>query len=344
MSPAPITTYRSLGYVGLVREATPGTGEAPSKFYKFIEPVSLKAVQDVMIYRDGNVRDLTVPLKQTAHYEGSFKALAYADEAAALTAWAMGKDTISGAGDPYTHTLTLLDTLPWLGGELGYAEDAMTTVVGMVDRIIDAKISQLVIEGAAGSQVFLTPTIQGLKADFQNTTPTAQVFNDGSGQGPYTFQQSVFTFTNLGSDSATLQGQVQSFKITLNQNNLVVYGPAQLPGIGIVERGREISLEFVVVFSTNSLYRVGYFGGTSGTAFLETIAAGTFNIVATCQASPLHNMSITCNAFDVEEVTPILNPNAELMTFAVKGRCVKVGATYPMTAIFKNAVNAAYTA
>lgn len=342
--PAPITAYRSLGYVGLVREATPGTGEAPTKFFKFLEPVSLKPAQTIQYYRNGNERDMTVALKETFRHEGSFKALAYADEGAALCAWAFGKDTITGAGDPYTHTLSLLDTIPWLGGEIGNAEGTQATTVALVDRIVDMKIASLVIEGQAGKQIYLTPTFIGLVSDFKDTTPTAQTFNDGVANGPYTFQQSVFTMTSLGSDSSTMQGQIQNFKITLDQNLEAIYGPAQLAAIGAVERGRDAMLEFDVVFASSSIYRLAYFGGTSGTAASATIGTGTFAVKATCQAAPEHSMLITCNNFDLLSAEVLLAPNADLCVVKVKGRMKKVSTTYPLTAVFLNAVSAAYTA
>lgn len=342
--PAPITVYRSLGYVGMVREATPGTGEAPTKFFKYLEPVSFKPQQQIQYYRNGNERDMTVALKETFRHEGSFKALVYADEGAALMAWAMGKDTLSGAGDPYTHTLTLLDTIPWLGAEVGNAEGTQATTVALVDRIVDVKIASLLIEGQAGKQIYMTPTLIGLTSDFKDTTPTTQVFNDAAAMGPYTFQQSVFTMTSLGSDSSTMAGQIQNFKILLSQNLEPVYGPAQLPPIGAVERGRDCTLEFDVVFSGNTIYRLAYFGSTAGTAASATVGSGTFSIKATCNGSPEHSMTITCNNFDIASVDILQAPNADLCIVKVKGRMKKVSTTYPLTAVFLNAVSAAYTA
>ncbi len=342
--PAPITTYRSLGYVGLVQETTPGTGQAPTKFYKFIANPTLKATQTIMYYRDGNVRDFTVGLKETAFYKGNLKCLVYADEGAALLAWAFGKDTITGSSDPYTHTISLLDTLPWLGAEIGMAEDQVGTTNQLVDRIVDAKVAQLVIEGQAAKQIYMTPEFDGLVASFQGSTPTAQVFNDGAGQGPYTFQQSVFTMTSLGTDSSTMAGQIQDFKITLNQNTEIVYGPAQLPGIGIVEKGRQCDLEFTVVFSGPTIYQLAYFGTTGGTAFDVAKGTGTFEIKATCQASPEHSMDIVCSNFDLLDVTPLLAPNADLCVVKVTGRLRAYGGPLPLSAICLNAVATAYTA
>lgn len=344
--PAPITTYRSLGYVGMVRETTPGTSQAPSVFFKFIEAPTLKPDQTIQYYRNGNVRDMTVALKETFQHKGGFKCLAYADEGAALTAWSFGKDTKTGGGDPYTHTITLLDTLPWLGAEIGYAEDGVTN--GMVDRIVDAKINQLVIEGMAGKQIFLTPDMVGETSAFQGTTPTAQTFNDGATEGPYTFQQSAFTMTSLGSDSSTMQGQIQSFKITLQQNLQAVYGPGTLVPIGIVEKGRDCFLEFVVVFTGPSIYELGYFGAASAvTTPSTTIGTGTFLIKATAVAAspgPERSYAITAALFDIQEVRPLIAPNADLMIVSVKGRMRRNGSTYPLAAVAINGQSTAYTA
>ncbi len=342
--PAPITTYRSLGYVGLVRETVPGTGQAPTKFYKFIDNPTLRAQQTIQYYRNGNMRDFNVALKETAFYKGGLKCLMYADEGAALLAWCFGKDVVSGVGDPYTHTITLLDTLPWLGGEVGRAEDSVATTNQMVDRIVDAKLAQLVIEGQAGKQIYATPEVEGLVAAYQNTTPTTQSFNDGATQGPFTFQQSVFTMTSLGSDSSTMAGQIQEFKITLNQNTQIVYGPAQLPGIGIVEKGRQIDLEFTVVFAGATIYRLGYFGGVGGSAFDAAVGTGNFEVKATAALGPERSVDITCTNFDIMSVDVLLAPNADLCVAKVTGRLRYASATLPLSAVVKNGVSAQYTA
>lgn len=341
---APITANRSLGYIGFAREVTPGTGLAPNKFYKWLSH-SLLPKQTIQYHRDGNVRDMTVALKEMFHHAGGFKSLFYMDEGGAMLAWAFGADSVAGGSAPYTHTITLSDSIPWICGEIGYYEGSAATIL-MTDRIVSSKVNQLVIEGDAGHEIFITPDFVGETSAFQDASPTSVTFADTAVNGPLMFQQSVFTLTSgFGADYATMAGQIQKFKLTITQNLEAVYGPNSLVPIGILEKGRDVHGDFTVVFSTADVYQQAYFGGNSGTTPSATIGVGGFEVKGTTSAGPPeYSADITCNLFQIEAAEPMLNPNAELAIMHITGRMIRSGATYPMSAVVKNAQATQYTA
>lgn len=338
--PAPITGYRSIGYVGVAQETTPGTSVAPAFFFKFLND-NLTPQQQIAYFRDGNVRDLTVALKETFHHQGSLQHLVYVNEGAAMLAYAMGADSIVGAGDPYTHTLTLADTLPYLSVEKGYFE-TQAGGLQLVDRLVSCKVTKLTIEGAAGKEILFTPEIIGTTSEFKGTTPTAQSFTDTPAtQGPWMFHQSVFTFTSgFGSDYATIAGQVQNFKITLDNQVQAVYGPNSLVPIGLIENAREVDLEFSVVFNTNDGYVDAFFNG--GTSPSATITTGSFTIKGTIAAAPEHSMQLVCALADVNMYDVRLDPNAKLAVAKFTCKVRRNGSTYPLAAVVKNAQSTAY--
>ena len=340
--PAPITGYRTIGYIGAAQETTPGTPVAPSKFYKFLTD-NLSPQQVIRNFRDGNVRDVTVAVKETFHHEGGFQHLVYVDEGGAMLAWAMGADTVTGGMDPYTHTLTLADTLPYLSVEKGYFE-TQAGGLQLVDRLVSCKVTKLVINGKAGSEILFTPEIIGITSDFKGTTPTSQTFVDTPAtQGPWMFHQSVFTFTTgFGTDYATIAGQVQDFTLTIDNQVEAVYGPNSLVPIGLIENAREVTLEFSVVFSGLTGYAQTFFGAAAGVAPSATITTGSFTVKGTIAAAPEHSITLVAALADVHMYDIALDPDAKVAIAKFTCEIRRSGSTYPLSAVVMNAQSADY--
>lgn len=85
----------------------------------------------------------------TPHAEGDVKAIARPRMIGALLYGALGAKSVSGASDPWTHTITLGATLPWVTVWRSFA--------GLLDeRFVDSRISKLVIESRHGQVVHVT--------------------------------------------------------------------------------------------------------------------------------------------------------------------------------------------
>lgn len=334
----PVTVYRDLGYIGLAKQAVQGTPLAPTKFYKFTRSALLPD-QKVQDYRNGNDRDWQFSLKESLRYAGTFQALAFCDEGAALMAWAMGADTITGAGDPYTHTLALTNSLPFLTCEAEYAEGQM------IDRIVDGKISSLTISGEATKPIFLIPDFVGAGAASVGS-PSTVTFNDSvtTGEGPLTFLDSTFTLTGP-TDAATLSLQVAKFEIMLNQNVESIFGPGALTPIYNLESARSISLKFSVYISGATMYKLAYYGASGGSSPSRIVGTGSFVILAAIAGAPqLRQVTITLPNLNFTMARPSVSPDAKPALYEVEATAIKVGSTLPMTAVWKNGVATSYLA
>jgi hypothetical protein len=85
---------------------------------------------------------------------------------------AMGTKAVSGAGDPYTHTITLAATQPYL--------TFWRTLGTLFERFIDVKVASLNFESTAGGVLAVTAELLGLSPSFQstaNTTATPETTN-----------------------------------------------------------------------------------------------------------------------------------------------------------------------
>lgn len=79
---------------------------------------------------------------------------------------ALGAKAVSGASDPWTHTFTLANTVPWLTVWRHFG--------GITDeRLTDCKISKLVISGRNGGLVTMSASIVGASTAFRTAQETA---------------------------------------------------------------------------------------------------------------------------------------------------------------------------
>lgn len=332
----PAVVYRRLGYIGAAKQTSQGTPVAPSRFFKFTRHAFV-ADQTITSYRDPNTRDRTFNLKELFKFAGTFQTFLYSDEGGALLAWAMGADNVTGASDPYTHTISFADGLPWLSFELGQYMDN-SGAYGLIERVQDCKLTGLQIEGEAGKPVLLTPDIIGITVAKQTNGATV-TYSAGGGE-PMTFTQGVFTITGP-SDASVLQGQIQKFSVGIKNNVQPVQANA-FTAISLLETAREVDLSLTAVFSGPSVYQLTYFGGPSATAPSPTLGSGSLTIVITAQAAPEHSVTLTLGALDFSVVKLEMNPDGNVAKADITAIPRKSGATMPLAVTVKNAVAQAY--
>lgn len=333
------TPVRSIGYIGTAVQTVQGTAVAPAYFHKYRKDAFI-IKQKNNHWRDGNVRDLTYSLKNELSYAGSWEGPLFPAEGGQVCAVAMGLDSISGAGDPYTHTLTLTDNLPYCTVEKGmYVANAGGNPI-ILERTKDCKISKLEISGKAGGDIILTPSWIGCTSTIPSVA-TVTFTDPLAANGPATFSQSAFTIAGP-TDAAVLAAQIQDFKLTLDQGLQELWGPNQLTPIGLVETARVVTVDFNVQFAGNTLYLLTYYGATGGTVPSATIGTGTFELLATVQAAPLHTLDFLVGAADFEMAQVGLDPNAKPGLYKVQMMGRRASSTYPLAITVKNFVAAAY--
>jgi hypothetical protein len=331
-----VTPYRALSYLGLGKQSVQGAGVSPTKF-PILRRQAFIPAQNVAEYRTGNVRDISFAVKQDFRYGGSFQTFLYADEGAAIMAWAMGADTKTGSSDPYTHTLALADTLPYLSAEAAFYENQI------IDRVVDTKIAKLLIEAEARREVMLTVDLLGSSVAVQGS-PTAPSFNNGAGEGPMTFAQGAFTLSGP-TDAATLQAQIQKLGIELDQDMSAEYGPGSVGPIALMEQGRKVTIKLTALFTSDDLHRLVHYGSSSGTAVSATVGTGSIAAAFTSVAAspgPERSCTLTSAQFFWTLSKPMFDPDGKVGTIEAEATAYRSGSTMPLSAVFKNGVSTAY--
>ena len=335
------TVYRSLGYIGLGKETTAGTGVAASFFYKPIGDALVSQTQNTMEIRNGNVRDLTAHVKTGINEAGTFKTLWYANEGAALLAYAMGADAVTGSSDPYTHTITLANNIPSLSVNQGLASNT-----GII-RGTGNKIADLTLDVAINEPCYLSATILGMTEDDSTMAATVS-FTDTAGNGPFMFNQGSVTLTGP-SDASTLQAQMRRLSVKIMQDTVTLPVVGQITPAGILERARTVEGTVDFVYSGQSLYYLTYNGTNSATAPSATIGSGSIAFTLTSQAaSPGPERSVAVTLANVDWLSaslPRINANASEAVITATFQAKLVLGTpdvYPIAVVAKNSASSAY--
>lgn len=329
-----VTAYRSLGYAGFAKQSALGSGAAPTAFLKNIS-AGFTPKPTVKDWRNGNVLDVGFSSKEAFHYGGPMKSFLYASEGAKMLAWAMGADSVSGAGDPYTHAITLANSIPPISVEMSYFESQI------IDRVLDCKIDKLLLEAIAGQHCELTTNWLGSSVAVQGSAATV-TFTDATGNGPLQMSQGVITLTAGPSDFATLAGQIKKLSFEINRNISIEHGPGQLGPIYLLEQGRTINIKIQALFSGPAVYNLTHYGGSAGTALSAVLGTGSIVAKFTGQASPEKSIQLTVNNMFYEDAQPNYDPEGKTALIDITCVGFRSGATLPLVVSALNADSAVY--
>ena len=192
----------------------------------------------------------------------------------------LGANADSGAADPYTHTATPANDLPYF---------TMWRMVGnaIFEQYVDCKVNQITFDGAAGQPLTATLNIMGVTSTFlasDNTTvdalqTTPYLYMDGAGA--------------LKVD--TVAYPIHALNLVVN-NNLTAF---QADGYGIDNvdpGGRDITGSYTIRFGGATVlpldYRAFFYGSDVGTAQTTTFSTHALDFLFTRSAAPLHTMEI----------------------------------------------------
>lgn len=323
------TGFRDLDYVGLVKQSAQGSGAAATVFPRLASPPKFTPIQDVGEYRDGSSEHLTFHAKKSIKYLIEVPFYWDCDIAAPMLAWYLGADAVTGAGDPYTHTITYASILPYLSIARGVSQNSSGTYT-ILERVTDCKPLKLEIGGNAGKEILGKATFIGSTSSI----PSADTVVLGS-EGPGMFGATAFTLAGP-TEASTLQAQLQSFKVVIDRGTKEVFGPNQLTPIGVFEGQVKVSLDFEAVLAAATLYKLTNYGGNAGTVPAAALGGGTLSIVTTVSTN--HDITLTLGAFDYIMADPDMNADGTLAMVKVATAPFKSGSTQPLAAVVRTAV------
>lgn len=317
------------GYIGIGRQASKGTGVAPTDFLRFMT-VDANPENETQDFREGGFGRQGMFVEKVGQiYVGTIEGNLRADMAGQLLTMVLGADAVSGVG-PYLHTITP-GALQWWSIErmiLG-----ALTPNEIVDRFVDSKINTLTITGTAGELLTVSAEFQGLSVDSSQAAQTPTY----STEQILKFLHGTFSLFGGSTDEIT------TFTLTIT-NNLEAIQTRNLTYQQLVELNLDVSLDFTIKTTQADEYRKVYYGGAAGDAGDEAVerseAVLTFNNGLAGADEREVKLTIHELSYTAAPITN-LNADAEVVYYEASGLATNDGTNPLVTAeVLNNDANA----
>lgn len=314
----------AFGYLGIGKQTAKGTAVSPSLFIRYKDKDINPSYETEFHHEGGYGRDVGYGLKTKHVHDGRFSFLARPETVGFILHAALGADSIAGTEDPYTHTITPADTIPWYTIETGEDKGNNT----LIERIKDCKINSVTISGEAGKPVLVSVDFLGIEAT-KETTASSDTYE---ADDPFVFYQGTFTVDSGATTNIT------KFDITIN-NNVGDIQTDEVHRNDMVALSREITAEFTLKFTDANLYADIFYGG--GTSVADALHEGdlTVDLSYTSTAERQFKIEIPKLYYVAAELPRGAEP--EIILLSCSGRAVK-GASDIVTVTVKNSVSTGY--
>lgn len=239
---------------GFAVQSTQGTAAASPTFRLFAAgaPTLQPFVTDARLNMTDGSRDPGDPYVSQIGVRGDLPVYAHPDAMAVLWHAALGANADAGVGDPWTHTATPANVLPYL--------TIWRSVGGVIfEKYTDCKISSLTLDGQAGQPLMVTLSVLGIKSTFgTNESGNPDIL------APYLFMHGAGA---LKVDAVAYP--IHALNLQVN-NNLNPFQADDYTVNNIDEQAREISGSYSIRFSgaidEPINYRKFFYGSNAGTA------------------------------------------------------------------------------
>lgn len=164
MATQPFAAANEDSYFGFGFQSAKGTGVAPTQFLAFVNAIELTHGEQFRKIREAGSSQVVSRTVKDSYTPGARCAAPIrSDLAGAIMAALLGADSIAGAGDPYTHTITKDGTTDWVTFEYNNADDVTERVID--GFFIEAEISAT--KRSNGPELMISAVVGGLDLDRQ---------------------------------------------------------------------------------------------------------------------------------------------------------------------------------
>ena len=327
-------------YVGFGKQAAKGSAIAPSYFAAFLGGVELNPNAGMRVIREGGTGTYIARHTKDLYVPGlKFGCAARPILAGAILAFLLGDDTISGASDPYTHTLTAATSNLWLTLERNVDDD-------LIERIVDSVLTEVTIDirkRDQGAEVLLTAVGTGLTLD--RPSATAESYESSR-----PFLRSDVASWSLDNAAET---NVESATITLRWRYDEAISADAVTRLTLAKLHLEVEVQTVQVWSAaadKSAYVGTHYGTASGTAASATVYGSTtkaFEVdLSYTESAKARQLKVTIPAMEWTEAK-VTEPDPEASQvgrLTRKGIMVKPSAGAAITVVSKSSLATAYDA
>ncbi len=321
-------------YVGVGRQSAKGTGVAPTHFLAYTGAVELNHEPNIRQVREAGGGDMIARLNKDFVAPGLTAAAPLRpDLGAALCAWFLGADAISGVSDPWTHTITKAPGNVWLSIERSIADD-------VIERIIDGFATELTLDyrkRSSGPELMVTAAFGGLDTEPQGAA-TAESYETDA---PYARSMCAWTVDGAAATN------VESFTATMRWRYDEAMLADALNRVAAAKLHLEIGLELVQLFDSTAerdAYLSTHYGTPAGTDYTEAVFQGDINVVATQSAARTFTVDLPQVQWGVARL-PGNDPDAsEAVRLTRTGQVIANPGGEPVTITALNGVSTGYLA
>lgn len=228
---------------------------------------------------------------------------------------ALGANVDSGAADPWTHTATPANDLPYL---------TIWRMVGntITEQFVDCKVTTLTIDGGAGAPLTAVVSIMGITPTFLAAddltvnpfTASPYLFMDGAGALKIDTVAYPIHAINMVVDNGLQPFQADGYTV-----DSIDPGPRTISGSYSVRFGSAIGLPLD--------YRKYFYGTDAGTAQTTTFLTHALDFLWTRQAAPLHTMEIQLPVVHWADVPVQPDPGGTVLEVACAFDVLRAGYT-----------------
>lgn len=309
----------ALAQVGIAKQSAKGTAAANPTF---AHGLTDGAVLTVDVAQDAEERTSGVRANPGINRTGVMPGMDFTGRAhpksVGLYAYAaMGGLATTGAG-PYTHVITLADSLPYLSG--------FGKLNSSIFKVQDFKVDSLGFSFNENEPVEMAVSGMGTVIDFAATfTPTT---DETIGTESAYYIASAGTF-KLDVDSATaVTAKIQSGEISISNNLEAIMLSGSVSPSDVFEGRQDVECSFDLVIDNLDEWRTIITGTAGGTSVSATPIFGSFEVVFTSGTASL-KLAATQVAFITD--FPDADPAGGPVVLSLSGVVVRPASGSPLT-------------
>lgn len=313
-------------YIGIGVQGAKGTPNAtPDMYVKFLDGTFPTEFDAEHLRESGDDELIGTSVKNQHREKFSFNCIARPEVCAYLFSYLLGKDTISGASDPYTHTI-----IRSAANERAWLTIRRKIDTNIIQQLEDCRIEKITVTGEAGQKIMLAVEGNALTSS-KDTSEDSPVYETHK---PFTFYHSNGAFTvDSGVDSNIKAFSVEvmvSSQQGMQTDDILL---ADLPDL-------KLDINFSASFyaqNTTRYYKLNYNAGSAPTEDLNT---GSFAFTcAYTESTKARQFKMTIKDIVYEPVQ--LNPNSDpsILEEAIAGIVRKPSSGEIVEVICKNSIS-----
>lgn len=263
-----VAASSKLAYFAFKKQSAHGTPGVPDQFFRWLDGASCRPDPKHGEFAEGDGSfDISLIVKQSQIWKIKLVGYLRPGEAGYILDGisGAGADALTGAADPYTHTLTPQDAPAWYTVEYAMTDPNIAPGSSVIVRAADVIFTQVDVEGDPGMPVKFTAEMVGRTATRQTAllTPTYEAGY------PYLYHNAV-----LKRDDVDVSSTITKFKLSYQHGIDDSVQTVHVTPETLAWTSRKVTLDLETIFQSNADYNLMFFGNETGTTDSYKVADG----------------------------------------------------------------------